>query len=168
MPVLPYQTFVIESPLPPREASARLDRAVEPKRLLRFGPAACPFEGRADGDGFDIQRVIGYQNSFVPRIRGTLEPAATGSCIRASMSLHPLVIAFMTVWFSGVILIGLPIALLGIAGPAPAPFHLIPVAMLVFGWALMAGAFTYEARRAIRELAALFAAPAVDVASAAR
>ena len=40
MPFIPYQTFTIESPLPAGEAAARLERAVEPKRLLRFEPIA--------------------------------------------------------------------------------------------------------------------------------
>ena len=70
MPLLPFDTFSLETPLAPGEVRARLAAAVEPKRRLRLGGGRCPFEGEVEGDSFRVSRVINYRNSFLPHVRG--------------------------------------------------------------------------------------------------
>jgi hypothetical protein len=43
------------------------------------------------GFTFDIQRIIGYRNSFLPRIGGTIAADGRGSAISIAMKLHPAV-----------------------------------------------------------------------------
>lgn len=155
MPLLPYDTLVIESPLPVAEARGRLQGATGPVRWLRFGPAAYPFEGEVTDDEVRIRRAIGYQNSFLPRIQGRLEPAARGSRLAATMEMHPLVMIFVGLWMAIAVTIALPMLVLALTSDPPAEMVLIPVAMVLGGWALTAGAFTLEARIARAHLTRL-------------
>jgi hypothetical protein len=154
MPLLPFERFEIRSRLPLAEVTSRLAAAVEPKRWLRFGKAERPFEGRVEGQEFRIQRIIGYRNSFLPRIYGRFTPDPPGCRVEGTLTLHPLAAAFMVVWIGAVVLIGGAFA---INPPAEGRLlaHLLPVAMLLFGWALATVPFTYEARRARRMLGEL-------------
>lgn len=156
MPLLPFQRLEIHSPLPAEEAAERLAAQVEPLRWFRFKHGTCAFEGSVDGSEFRIRRVIGYRNSFLPQIRGTISPTATGSRIDCRLSLHPFVIAFMVIWFGAVIAIGGAFVFTP-TEPGRSPwFRLIPVAMLVFGWILATGPFAFEANRARHLLTELF------------
>ncbi|HYJ78999.1 MAG TPA: hypothetical protein VEW03_05335 [Longimicrobiaceae bacterium] len=148
MPLVPFEHFAILTPLPAEEVAARLASQVEPRRWLRFRRGPCAFEGEVDAAGFRIQRIIGYRNSFLPRIRGVISPTATGSRVDCTLTLHPFVIAFMAVWFGAFMLTPTP--------PGQSPwFRLVPVAMLLFGWVLATVHFAYEARRAKEVLAEL-------------
>jgi hypothetical protein len=75
--LLPYRSFTIESPLEPSAARARLNDAIQPTRWFRSSPATAPFEGVLDGTRFQLQRVIRYRNSFLPVVKGVLQPAPT-------------------------------------------------------------------------------------------
>lgn len=154
MPLLPYATLLIDSPLPVERAAARLQQATGPRTLFRFGPRSPhPFAGEITDREVRIERAIGYQNAFLPRIRAHLEPCAEGCRLVGSMSLHPFVAVFLAVWV-GFLLMGLP-TLLRLARGEPSPQAWTLLAMLAFAWALAAGAFTVEARLARRRLAAL-------------
>jgi hypothetical protein len=155
MPLLPYDTLLIDSPLPVDEARARLEQATGPRRWARYGPPPQPFQGEVTADEVRIERAITYQNSFLPRIRGRLEPRADGSRLQATLSPHPLAAAFMAVWFAGVLLIGVPSTVAGLlAGESGLAVWITPL-MLAFGWILCSGIFTIEAHIARGRLAGL-------------
>lgn len=168
MPLIPYQVLVIDSPLPPDEAAARLARHVEPRRWFRFrlgallggGPRTRAFEGEVQGSHFSIRRILGYDNSFLPEIEGWIELAAQGSRIRVTLRLHWLVAAFMVVWLGAALLFSLTAGAGSLAVGDPLGLA-VPALMFVFGWALMAGAFSWEAAHARRRLAELFEATSV-------
>jgi hypothetical protein len=161
MPLLPYDTLVIDSPLPPGEALARLRAATGPRRWFRgFGAATHPFQGEVVGDEVRIERVIGYGNSFLPRIHGRVEPRAHGSRLNATMALHPLVAVFMLVWMAFALATGLPLAALQLARGLDEPAMLTPMGMALAGWLLASGCFTFEARIARERLTALLDARA--------
>jgi hypothetical protein len=158
MPLLPFRRFDLISDKSPSEVEVRLRNAVA------IGPASLgvapllPFEGEVREGAFTVHRAITYRNSFLPRIRGTIAPAPEGSRIRISMSLYLPVLLFMLLWLSGmgaafgVLLVGglrRQNVLVNVLGPA---------AMFIFGWALAAGAFTYEARKVEPLLADVLAA----------
>lgn len=155
MPLLPHQTLVIDSPLPADEALARLRAQTGQHRWFRWGRVPYPFEGEVAGSEVRIQRVIRYRNSFLPRIRGWVEPSVRGSRFTATLSLHPLVTVFMLVWFAMALAIGIPMTAVPLAEGSADPLALIPLAMLAFGWGMVSGAFTYEARVARDRLAAI-------------
>ena len=61
MPLLPYDTLLIDSPLPVEQAAARLQRATGPRKWLRtwglLSVPSHPFVGKITGHRVSIQRV---------------------------------------------------------------------------------------------------------------
>lgn len=155
MPLLPYDTLVIESPLPVAEALGRLQAATGPVRWMRFGAPAYAFEGEVTEDEVRIRRAIGYQNSFLPRIEGRLEPAARGSRLSATMEMNSPVTIFMGLWMAVAVTISLPMLVLALVSDPPVAMVLVPVGMLLGGWALASGAFTLESHMARAHLTQL-------------
>jgi hypothetical protein len=151
--LLPYRRFAIETALPPAEVQARLRAAVEPRKSLRWPSGDHKaFEGEVRASGFELERIIDYRNSFLPRVRGTITPSTRGTRLAGTMRLHDVVAAFMIVWLTavgGACLVFVPRA--GSLEPAA----LIPLGMLVVGLVLPVAAFIPEARKARRLLAEL-------------
>jgi hypothetical protein len=107
--LMPYRTVTIETPLAMDEALASLATLIQPKRglwsTLRSGLGASngrtePFEGTIGRRRFKIMRVIGYRNSFLPVIVGSVEPTASGCRVRLVMRLHAFVATFMLLWMA--------------------------------------------------------------------
>jgi len=148
MKLWPSDRFEIETALSPEAIVTALNTQIEPKKLFRFSTNHAPFQGEISRDAFRITRIIHYRNSFLPVVRGKFLPGTAGIKVAIRLGLHPFVTVFMCVWFGGVGL-GAIAALAGlIRGQAPAsPMLLIPLAMLVFGWALVSGGFWYEAKK---------------------
>ena len=153
MPLLPYQRYEVISPKTPDKVRAALRGAVEPRCFLRFGAGTRPFEGEVEQRTFDLKRTIGYQNAFLPRIQGTVDATPGGSRISVTMSLHPVVLVFMTAWL-GFAAVGCGALLVsGLSGRGSVYGALGPAVMFVLGWTLAAGGFTFEERIATRLLA---------------
>lgn len=160
MPLLPYQTFGFETPLAPDEASARLAAAVRERSWFRQPAPGQALEGEVSGETFRVYRVIGYRNSFLPIVHGRLVPTAEGSRVEGVMTLHPFVLVFMLVWCGGVVVAA--VSAWSGGGALGRSAALLPLAMLVFGWALSAGGFTAEAGRTLRTLRAALAEDATQ------
>jgi hypothetical protein len=154
--LLPYRRFAIETALPPAEVQARLRDAVEPRKSLRWPSGDHKaFEGEVRASGFELERIIDYRNSFLPRVRGTITPSTRGTRLAGTMRLHDVVAAFMIIWLTavgGACLLFVPHA--ASAGSLE-PAALIPLGMLVVGLVLPVAAFIPEARKARRLLAEL-------------
>lgn len=159
MPLLPYDTLVIDSPLPVAEARARLEQATGPRRWLRtwgfVSVPSHPFVGEITDHRVRIQRAIVYQNSFLPHIEARLEPRAEGCRLAGTMSLHPLVGVFMLFWVAVAAVIALTAAVGSLRRGQMDAGAWMPLGMLIFAWGLCSGAFTVEARIARKRLAAL-------------
>lgn len=106
-----------------------------------------PYEGFIDVNSFNITRIIGYRNSFIPRIKGQIEKSINGTTIRIKMRLHPLVLAFMTFWLGGVTLAFFVFLSDSIGNETLEPVVFIPVVMFAFGYGLTTGAFKYESSK---------------------
>jgi hypothetical protein len=149
---VPFYRFEIETPLSPQVAAQRIREMTSepPAGMVTFGRpdrrARTPFLGRVDDRAFQIRRVIGYRNSFLPRIRGRIEPATVGSTVRITMAVHPVVILFLVVWLAiiGRFAYTETIAPL-LAGQPPGWFAAV---MLLLMLTLTVGSFWYEASQA--------------------
>ncbi len=148
MKLLPYDSFEIDTPMSAKAIIGVLTDTVEPTRWFRLSKDHKTFQGTVEHDGFKITRIIHYRNSFLPVVRGRFAPGPSGFTVTVTMRLHPFVMAFMCLWFGGVGL-GVVASLAGLAfGRAEAdPMLLIPFGMLLFGWALVSGAFWFEAKK---------------------
>ncbi|HPE31203.1 MAG TPA: hypothetical protein PLV61_08415 [Parvularculaceae bacterium] len=117
--------------------------------------------GTASQSGFKIQRVIGYRNSFLPVIVGRFGPRHDGTRIDVVQRLHYVVATFMLFWFSSVIaFLGLVLFGVGVNGATGEAGLLagvlLPLFMLIFGWALVTGGFWLGARHTKEDLRLLF------------
>lgn len=148
MKLIPYDSFEIVSGLSASDIVAVLNDNIEPTKWVRFSRDHKVFQGSLTRDGFVVTRIIHYRNSFLPIIRGTFKSDPSGVAIAIKMRLHHFVTAFMCVWFGGV---GIGIIAMATAFIADArarhPAMLVPLAMLVFGWALVTGGFWVEAKK---------------------
>jgi hypothetical protein len=155
MMLLPYRRFEVTSPLSAANAIERLRESVEPKRWMRVSRDHRVFEGTIDGMQFDVRRIIHYRNSFIPLIRGRIEPAPSGSRLTGTMRIHPVVGAFMVLWLAIVVFIGVPILVGSLSDHWFNPVALVPLIMLAAGITLPFVGFSVEARKGLREMAAI-------------
>lgn len=164
--ILPYRQFVIESPLPPAELLNRISESVERSRWAVFRTVHAPFRGEVQGSNFKLRRIINYGNGFLPVIVGRVEARGDGgSQLVGVMRLSVPTSMFMSIWFGGVIILGVPISITAFNTPPFTWMDLIPEIMLVAGAALTVGAFLPEAGialRALRKLADVVGRAALD------
>ncbi len=123
------------------------------------------FMGDAADGKFKIQRDINYRNSFLPIIKGTIEPAPeyNGSRITLRMGMHKAVIIFLSFWIGAVALLAVPLcigAIMGTLQPPQSGFWgiVVPCGMLCFGIALPHACFWGEAKKAEKFLIETFRA----------
>lgn len=107
MKYFPFENITYQTKLEPKEILEKINEVIEPKKTFRstgiFGSSDHkPYEGSINENSFSITRIIGYRNSFLPRINGVVEKGFNGTKIRVKMKLHILVIVFMFIWFGGV------------------------------------------------------------------
>lgn len=133
--------------------SACVKRLRERVGTPMFGKAQ--FYGKVRETTFWIEERTGYRNSFKTRVRGEISSAPTGARVTCRVGVHPLIIAFISVWASAV-----AIALAVVAVSNPRIIH-VPLFMLCAGAGLF-GAGRWLARgeeeRLISFLASLFEA----------
>lgn len=152
MSPLPFHRFEITSMLKRQDALHALGARLEPVRMFR---ARWPnrandkrFEGTLTDAGFEVRRVLGYNNPFAPRLTGIVNGAGVGSVVQVTMKSSIMVVGFATIW--------LALGLVGIGfGGGEIWMGALLVAMLYVG--LMIG-FWMEAARQERVLREIFKA----------
>ena len=157
MRFFPSLTETLTSPLPPAELLARVQLAAAPPLKLswaalvdQFKPNPVePFRGTVAAGSFELQRVIYYRNSMLPRITGVVEPGpGGGSTVRLRHQLHPFVLGFAGLWLGIVGLVALTFGAMWVSDRTELGwFALMPVGMLVGGVALFVLPFWYEVRK---------------------
>ena len=95
--ILPFQTLRYTTQLPVHEVLDILRRNVGKSKWFSRAPE--PFVGSVKDETFTIQRSIGYRNSFLPYLRGSLNPYSTGTEIRIRFWLHPVLLGFFLLVF---------------------------------------------------------------------
>ena len=168
MKFFPYEYFKIKSHLSKSEAINRLKNVIEPKHYFRFLESnKKPYQGKIKGSNFEISRIIGYSNSFLPRIKGNIESEIDGCSICISMQPHILVVAYMIFWLGGVAFFFLAIlksyiSSLGLILTKELTILLILVGMFIFGYAVLLGGFKFESENSKSFFQELFEAEEVE------
>ena len=152
--LFPYHQLTIQTRLPLKEAKARLERLVLPKRSFsdRFWGRGSGFEGVVTQNGFTLVRQINYRNSFRPTLYGRFEDTPTGTRVRVRMVMHPLVIVFCIFWAGGVGTGAFHALASWTRAGETGPAGLVPIGMLVFFYVLTTGGFAVEASKGVRFL----------------
>jgi hypothetical protein len=155
--LLPYHTFEIRTMMRPDAAREALAAHTEERRFfrLRFPGAGADsrFEGEVSASGFNITRVIGYRNSFLPLVEGDISADAGGSLIRVRMRPMTFVIVFLFAF--GIIPLSLLPSAFSQGGLATATF---PFFFVAFAYAMSMGGFWFEASKQERVLREIFQA----------
>ncbi len=165
MRFIPYDYFTLETGLSPQEVHTRLAAQVRPEAWLNSRRAGAPYEGWVRADDFQINRVIGYHNSFLPIIHGQIRPAAKGTSVEVVMQMQWWVIAFESVWAGLLLLSSLAALCSGLSGQR-SPALCMPGVMLLVGYAMCTIGFQVEAQQTQQFLYDLLARGGAGVAPA--
>ena len=140
--LLPYHRFELSSPMKANDALDAMRARTEPVQWFRWqwpnSNNDKRFEGEITATGFNVRRVLGYRNSFAPRVIGEVQSQGAMSRIVVTMRPHAFVLAFVAVW----------VALFGVgvwfsSGGAP----WFAALMIVAGYLLVSGGFWFEANK---------------------
>lgn len=150
--LLPYHRFEITSPLKQQDALSALSTHLEPSQWFRFRwPNSANdkrFEGAVWADGFEVRRITGYNNSFLPTVRGEVRAAGVGSIIQVTMRPFTLVIGFFVL-----------VLLAGISGIAFGGGDLwAALLLIVILYVMVMVGFWFEASKQERVLREIFRA----------
>lgn len=142
------QQFTITTPFCEAVVRQRLLDVVEPRQAMRWGwnAPAKPYQGEVGDRTFQISRIIGNRNSFLPQIEGRIYPQDIGCKIDIEMKLHPLVLGFMLFWLGMVGQIAVGFLIVSIAERQFRVESLVPIGMFAFGCLLPVVGFVPEAR----------------------
>lgn len=163
MKYLPFENVTYQTSLDAKEVLSRIVSILDTRntstisRPFRSGNGK-DYEGGIDGNTFYMSRIIGYRNSFLPEISGVVKEVSGETEVNVKMRLQPAVLVLTIVWLAGVFLV---LVGAGIVFFKKGDFNtsfLIPLAMLLFGYALTTGGFKYESVKSKKYLADLFEA----------
>lgn len=147
--------FEIQSVLSTAAALEALKAHVEPRRMFRMNfPSSANdkrFQGAVDGANFNITRVIGYRNSFLPQVTGTVRAAGSRSVVDVEMKLFAPVLILVVVIAAMLLLI---IGAVAFEGDLAALASLLIMPPLAYG--LVLWAFWFEAEKQERALREIF------------
>lgn len=162
MPFVPVARFVIDTDAAPDEVRARLSSSVAQRARMSFRRPEAPFTGTVGTNSFDLRPVLGYRNSFVPRVRGTFGSGAVGTRIDVRLRMLPAVAIFMFVWLSLAAAFFVGMLVLAVRNPSRWWLPMIGLAFFAFGYLLMTLSFSFEARRIRKNLTLLVAGTPAD------
>jgi hypothetical protein len=152
---LPIENIVYKTKHSKEQTIQKLSENIEAEKSFGFGVNSYtyskPYIGRVIGSNFEIKRAISYRNSFLPQIKGEVYSEFDGTKIKVNMKPHIFVLVFMTIWFGGVF-IGCVATIFALFTQEFTPFFLIPFGMLLFGIALLYGAFKTESSTSKKDL----------------
>ena len=166
MKYLPAEDITFQSKLKEAELLQRLEDSIEPVKAFRFGlfkrSETKPYQGKIVGHSFNISRIIGYRNSFLPQISGNIENTFDGSLIKVKMRLHVAVLVFMCIWAGIVGAVGFLFLSQAFGSTDFDPMTLIPLGMLVVFYVVIMLAFKYESKQSKADLQSLFEAEIIE------
>ena len=161
--LLPYEKFEIEASLSLEQSRQRLASIIGRKpsfaesfKYMFRKSGTDQFMGEVTQEGFKIRRIIYYRNSFLPQITGQFLPSPRGTKVQVTMTLHPVVLVFMAIWFAAVGFALVASAPIGLKDPLQ-PIFLIQASMFLFGFIMVQSGFLFEARKARKIISRLFA-----------
>lgn len=166
MKFLPTENITYKTRLKEDEIIRRLSDCIEPEKTFRFGifssGSTKSYEGQIHGLTFSIKRIIGYRNSFLPRINGVIERDFDGLTIKVKMRLHIFVIVFLCIWCGGVGLGCIAIFTQALNSFEINPVTLIPFGMPIFAYLLTMGGFKFESNKSKKDLQTIFEAEIIE------
>lgn len=156
MKIIPSDKIEILTTLSNQEVRKRMTENIRPKKRLKFRFNKSQdkelFEGTFEQDRFEIQRIITGRNSFLPQIKGQIQPNISGTKLVADLKFHTFVIIFILFWmtFVGFAFV---MGIIGVINQGTNPFLLIfPFIMIGFGIGFINYGFNSQREKSISDL----------------
>ena len=162
MQLIPKQKHTYRSKHAPDAIAALIDELIDPEpkvMTIKYGkPQGKPYYGSwsSDDRSFSIVRKINHRNSFLPRIKGTIEPDGSGSVVHVTMRMPLLVRGFIAFWLSGVSFGLITVVGHSIREGSWGWWVLAPIGMILFMLMIVNFGFRTEAAKSKKHLAQLF------------
>lgn len=81
------------------EVRRRLDAAIEPYKAMRlFAGKHKPYQGEFADGKFQVTRILGYNNSFLPSITGRVGSDVGQTTVDITMGLQPAAATLAIIW----------------------------------------------------------------------
>jgi len=153
IPVLPFERFTLASPHRADVLVKRLRTQTGAMAARVLDEAGSRFSGVASADGFRLVANTSNRNSFKPMARGVWSPDGQGSRVDVTLTLPTPTLVFMLVWCTLILaMTGMTIFQPSSGKPQPEFWMLMPLGLLLFGYALTILAFWEGAARTRLEL----------------
>jgi hypothetical protein len=147
----PFRKFELLTPMSPAHAASVLQEIVEPPRKWGWPSSAKRgyFEGRVAGSRFKINRVIGYQSSFLPIIDGSFRRDGLGTIVTLNMRLVWPVVPF---WIGVILFLAWSSVAVDSRVAGPFGVRMAVIAMTLFIYLVATVPFAIEVRIAMKRL----------------
>jgi len=152
MRLVPYDSFVIESPRPLPEVVEAVRKQIQAPVgfVWRWPRRHKLFSGSADASGFTLKPISRGWGDFRPVIRGRFEEQGATTLVRVRIALSALHICYLVGWCC---LVGLMTTNLALRGELSWPWACVTFGGLaLFGLLVMWLRFRHDAKRARRGL----------------
>lgn len=156
MKIIPSDTIEIVTSLSNQEVRKILTDNIRPKRGLSINfnrPKDKElFEGYFRQDRFEIQPIISGRNSFLPQIKGQIQPNKNGTKLVADLKVQTFTIVFMLIWLTFVGM-GFIMTIISVVNQGTNPILVIfPLLMIGFGIGLINYGFNSQKDKSITNL----------------
>ncbi|MDG1333923.1 MAG: hypothetical protein P8P74_16415 [Crocinitomicaceae bacterium] len=110
--IIQHENLKLETSLSKDELLKRLANNIEPRSASRNwftgrSSSSKYFEGSLHENGFKINRIISYRNSFLPTIIGEIESLKFGTTLSLKLRLNAITLVIGAVWLAGIIATGI-------------------------------------------------------------
>ena len=161
MKYLPFESITYETNLDSKEILKRINEEIEPIKKFRMSGVFSnykhkPYEGYINNYSFRMSRIMEYQNSFTPIIKGVIKNNLKGTKINITMELHPFILILMC---SLPFIIGIIFVISDYVGIFPFGLNALMSLLTTFlVYLIMIIAFKFESRKSKEYLFNLFEA----------
>ncbi|MFV0530838.1 MAG: hypothetical protein ACK5MD_05310 [Flavobacteriales bacterium] len=156
MKIIPSDKIEILTALSNQEVRKILAENIRPKKVLKIGFNKSQgkelFEGNFKQDSFEIQRIITGRNSFLPQIKGKIQPNINGTKLVVDLKVSTFVIVFI---LYGLTFVGFAfiMGIIGVINQETNPILLIfPLIMIGFIIGLVHYGFNSQKDKSITDL----------------
>ena len=157
--LLPYRQISVSTDLAMEGAVSRLSAITTEQNVSAWSlpPSGKKYAGQVSPQGFNIKRIIGYTNSFLPVLDGKFIATDEGTRLDIHMALHPLVKLFLVFWSTPLLLAFLYLAYQGISnGMSFSQVTLWPLGMVAVAYLIIYTIFWVESLEDQRLITGLF------------
>lgn len=149
MNLIPFRKYILKSNYPSFVVAEKLSLETDVRKFYRKDNPIKKFEGIVHKDGFNINRILNYRNSFYPIIIGEIiREENNKSTIKIIMRMTIFSNLFMTIWF---LITGIFFMLVMNEQFTNDKLKIEPIVLslffFLFGYILMIVCFNYEANK---------------------